>query len=193
MPDSAWPYKLQTPTGYKLKITFLRIYIFLKATSTTFMNFFWPWLLYSLPIYRIFWLITFRGASIKCQVWWKLAKTTGAMLEPVLSCSAWGVTEIDYAAFVGGLSQRAVRWIAGSSGIKLLIHAEPCYCSCHSCCQLKEKILECSALMESLQGLMFRLLGIVTKRQNKFSWKWLRGHRRKNFHVVWGCLSTCSL
>lgn len=56
MPDSAWPYKLQTPTGYTLKITFLRIYIFLKATSTTSMNFFWPWLLYwdSLPIYHIF-------------------------------------------------------------------------------------------------------------------------------------------
>lgn len=32
------------------------------------------------------------------------------------------------------------------------------------------KILECSALMESLQGLLFRLLlGMITKRQNKFS------------------------
>lgn len=32
------------------------------------------------------------------------------------------------------------------------------------------KILECSALMESLQGLLFRLLlRMITKRQNKFS------------------------
>lgn len=75
--------------------------------------------------------------------------------------------------FGGGLSQRVMWWIAGSSGIKLLIHAEPCYCSCHSCCQLEEEILVCSALMESLQGLLFRLLlGMVTKRQNKFSRKW---------------------
>lgn len=134
MANSAWPYQLLTPAGYALKITFFEKLYLPEGHKYNSHEFFWPWLLYwdSLPIYHIFWLITFRGASIKCQAWWKLAKTTGAMLEPMLSCSAWGVTEIDYAAFWGGSAkelcdglltpQESNYWYLQSLATVLVIH-----------------------------------------------------------------------
>lgn len=152
MANSAWPYQLLTPAGYALKITFFEKLYLPEGHKYNSHEFFWPWLLYwdSLPIYHIFLTDYFQRSIHKMPSMMEVGKDNWCYVGTCAKLFSMRCHRNRLCSFLGGLSQRVVWWIADSSGIKLLILAEPCYCSCHSCCQLKEKILECSALMESL-------------------------------------------